>query len=153
MEISLTTISEAFHTIAHEYKKLKATVPHTARVQAAQVVARLPVMPVLKQEVKIEKRERGNATEKDTTSNLIQDPPTVAVREQAEPSTSQETSAVSVDRQPIPSTSHAPSTSSAEIQPEENPNVMEELTGRREDEPNEGERSETFNRYALTSRG
>ena len=29
---------------------------------------------------------------------------------------------------------------------------MEESTGRREDEPNEGERSEIFNRYALTSR-
>ena len=96
------------------------------QVQAAQVVARLPVMPVLKQEIKIEKRETGNPTKKDTMSNPIRDPPAVITRGRAKPSTSQETSTVNVDRQPMPSTSHAPSTSSVEIQPEEDPDVMEE---------------------------
>ena len=54
VEMSLTTIDEAFHTIAQEYKKLTTTELHMTQVQAAQVVARLPIMPVLKQEVKME---------------------------------------------------------------------------------------------------
>ena len=50
-------ISEAFHTIAQEYEKLTGTVPHMSKVQPAQVIARLPVLPILKQEVKKEKAE------------------------------------------------------------------------------------------------
>ena len=57
VEGSLTTISEAFHTIAQEYEKLTGTVPHMSKVQAAQVIARLPVLPILKQEVKKEKQK------------------------------------------------------------------------------------------------
>ena len=57
VEGSLTMISEAFHTIAQEYEKLTGTVPHMSKVQAAQVIARLPVLPILKQEVKREKAE------------------------------------------------------------------------------------------------
>ena len=48
VEGSLTTISEAFHTIAQEYEKLTGTVPHMSKVQAAQVIVRLPVLPILK---------------------------------------------------------------------------------------------------------
>ena len=57
VETSLTTISEAFHTIVQEYEKLTDTVPHMSKIQATQVVARLPVLPILKQEVKKEKAE------------------------------------------------------------------------------------------------
>ena len=57
VEGSLTMISEAFHTIAQEYEKLTGTVPHMSKVQAAQVIVRLPVLPILKQEVKREKAE------------------------------------------------------------------------------------------------
>ena len=57
VEGSLTTISEAFHTIAQEYEKLTGTVPHMSKVQAVQVIARLPVIPILKQEVKKEKQK------------------------------------------------------------------------------------------------
>ena len=57
VEGSLTTISEAFHTIAQEYEKLTGTVPHMSKVQATQVIVRLPVLPILKQEVKREKAE------------------------------------------------------------------------------------------------
>ena len=60
---SLTTISEAFHTIAQEYEKLTGTVPHMSKVQAAQVIVRLPVLPILKQEVKREKAEVADAIE------------------------------------------------------------------------------------------
>ena len=57
VETSLSTISEAFHTIAQEYEKLTDTVPHMSKIQAVQVIARLPVLPILKQEVKKEKAE------------------------------------------------------------------------------------------------
>ena len=63
VETSLTTISEAFHTIAQEYKKLTDTVPHMSKIQAAQVIARLPVLPILKQEVKKEKAEAADVIE------------------------------------------------------------------------------------------
>ena len=43
VETSLTYISEAFHTIAQEYKKLTGTIPHMSKIQAAQVIARLPI--------------------------------------------------------------------------------------------------------------
>ena len=63
VEGSLTMISEAFHTIAQEYEKLTGTVPHMSKVQAAQVIARLPVLPILKQEVKREKAEAVDVIE------------------------------------------------------------------------------------------
>ena len=48
VETSLSTISDSFHTIAQEYKKLTDMVPHMSKIQAAQVIARLPVLPILK---------------------------------------------------------------------------------------------------------
>ena len=38
-------------------------VPHMSKVQAAQVIARLPVLPILKQEVKKEKLETADVVE------------------------------------------------------------------------------------------
>ena len=46
VETSLTTISEAFHTIAQDYEKLTGTIPHMSKIQVAQVIARLPILPV-----------------------------------------------------------------------------------------------------------
>ena len=63
VETSLSTISDAFHTIAQEYEKLTDTVPHMSKIQAAQVIARLPVLPILKQEVKKEKAETADVIE------------------------------------------------------------------------------------------
>ena len=63
VEVSLTTISEAFNTIVQEYEKLTDTVPHMKKIQAAQVIARLPMLPILKQEVKKEKAEVVDVTE------------------------------------------------------------------------------------------
>ena len=67
VEPSLTTISKAFHTIAQEYEKLTGTVPHMSKIQAAQVIARLPVLPIQKQEVKGEKMEATNIVEVEPT--------------------------------------------------------------------------------------
>ena len=63
IKTSLTTISEAFHTIAQEYEKLMDMVPHMSKIQAMQVIARLPVLPILKQEVKKEKAEATDVIE------------------------------------------------------------------------------------------
>ena len=63
VETSLSTISDAFHTIAQEYEKLTDAVPHMSKIQAAQVIARLPVLPILKQEVKKEKAETADVIE------------------------------------------------------------------------------------------
>ena len=57
VETSLTNITEAFHTIAQEYEKLTGTIPHMSKVQAAQVITRLPVLPALKQELKAENQK------------------------------------------------------------------------------------------------
>ena len=63
VEVSLTTISKAFHMIAQEYEKLTTTVPHMSKIQAAQVIAKLPILPIQKQEVKMEKTETPKAVE------------------------------------------------------------------------------------------
>ena len=63
VETSLSTISDVFHTIAQEYEKLTDTVPHMSKIQATQVIARLPVLPILKQEVKKEKLETADVAE------------------------------------------------------------------------------------------
>ena len=63
VEGSLTMISEAFHTIPQEYEKLEGTVPHMSKVQAVQVIARLPVLPILKQEGKKKKAEVADVIE------------------------------------------------------------------------------------------
>ena len=63
VETSLTTISEAFHTIAQEYEKLTGTISHMSKIQAIQVIVRLPILPVQKQEVKMEKTEATKTVE------------------------------------------------------------------------------------------
>ena len=63
VKTSLSMISDAFHTIVQEYKKLTDTVPHMSKIQAVQVIARLPVLPILKQEVKKEKTETADVIE------------------------------------------------------------------------------------------
>ena len=83
VETSLSNISEAFHAIAQEYEKLTTMVPHVRKVQAAQVVTRLPILPVLKWEIKAKKKEMNKAIEIEPT-----------------PSTSQELPAANIERQP-----------------------------------------------------
>ena len=46
-----------------EYKKLTTTVPHMSKIQAAQVIAKLPILPIQKQEMKTEKTETTKAIE------------------------------------------------------------------------------------------
>ena len=75
VETSLTSIAEAFHTTAQEYEKLTSTVPHMSKVQATQVIARLPILPALKQELKAEKIEVAETTETEPVPGTSQRPP------------------------------------------------------------------------------
>ena len=75
VETSLTTISEAFHTIVQEYKKLTGTVPHMSKIQAAQVIVRLPILLALKQEMKIEKTEATKTVEAEPVPGTPVKPP------------------------------------------------------------------------------
>ena len=84
VETSLSTISEAFHTIAQEYEKLTDTVPHMSKIQAVQVIARLPVLPILKQEVKKEKVETANVVEIKPVPGTSTDRPTAGAEKSME---------------------------------------------------------------------
>ena len=73
VETSLTNIAEAFHTIAQEYEKLNSTILHMSKIQAAQVIARLPILPALKQELKAEKTETAKTTETEPMPGTLQE--------------------------------------------------------------------------------
>ena len=75
VESSLTNITEVFHTIAQEYEKLTGTVPHMSKVQAAQFIARLLILPVLQQELKAKKTEAAKMTEAEPVPGTSQEPP------------------------------------------------------------------------------
>ena len=84
VETSLTTISEAFHTIAQEYEKLTTTFPHMSKIQAAQVIARLPILPIQKQEMKMEKIEAAKRVEAEPTPGTSAEQPTAEAEEPVE---------------------------------------------------------------------
>ena len=84
VETSLTNISEAFHTIAQEYETLTDTVPHMSKIQAAQVIVRLPILPALKQEIKIENTETAKMTEAEPVPGTSQEPPAAEAEKPAE---------------------------------------------------------------------
>ena len=122
---SLTTISKAFHTIAQEYEKLTGTVPHMSKIQAAQVIVRLPILPIQKQEMKMEKTEA-----------------TKTVKAKPMPGTSAEQPAAEAEK---------PAEEPAGEPTEE---VMIELTmEEKDDEPKEENVNEYFKKYILTGKG
>ena len=84
VEVSLTTISEAFHMIAQEYEKLMTTVPHMSKIQAAQVIAKLPILPIQKQEVKMEKTESTRTAKAEPVPGTSTEQPTAEAEEPME---------------------------------------------------------------------
>ena len=84
VETSLTTISQAFHTIAQEYEKLTTTVPHMSKIQAAQVIAKLPILPIQKQEVKMEKTEAAKTVKAEPIPGTSTEQPTTEAEEPVE---------------------------------------------------------------------
>ena len=57
VEASLTNIADAFHVIGQEYKKLVRVVPHMSKTQAASVIARMLILPLVRQEAKAESKQ------------------------------------------------------------------------------------------------
>ena len=54
---ALATIADAFHTIGQEYDKLVGVVPHMKKMQATNVIAKMPILPFIKQEIKAEGKQ------------------------------------------------------------------------------------------------
>ena len=84
VKTSLSTISDAFHTIAQEYEKLTDRVPHMSKIQAVQVIARLPVLPILKQEVTKEKVETTDVVEIELVPGTSTERPTAGTEKPTE---------------------------------------------------------------------
>ena len=84
VKASLTTISEAFHTIAQEYEKLTTTMPHMSKIQAAQVIAKLPILPIQKQEMKMEKTEATKTVEAEPVPGTSTEQPTAEAEKPVE---------------------------------------------------------------------
>ena len=57
VEASLTNMADAFHVIGQEYEKLVRAVPHMSKTQAASVIARMLILPLVKQEAKAESKQ------------------------------------------------------------------------------------------------
>ena len=57
VEASVTNIADTFHVIGQEYEKLVRVVPHLSKTQAASVIARMPILPFVKQEAKAESKQ------------------------------------------------------------------------------------------------
>ena len=84
VETSLTNIAEASHTIAQEYETLTGTIPHMSKVQAAQVITRLPILLALKQELKVKKSETAKMTETEPMAGTSQELPAAEAERLAE---------------------------------------------------------------------
>ena len=84
VETSLTTISKAFHMIAQEYEKLMGTVPYMSKIQAAQVITRLPILPIQKQEMKMEKTEATKTVEAEPMPGTSVEQPAAAAEKPVE---------------------------------------------------------------------
>ena len=84
VKTSLTTISEVFHTIAQEYEKLTTTVPHMSKIQAAQVIVKLPILPIQKQEMKMEKTEATKTVKAEPMPGTSVEQPAAEAKEPVE---------------------------------------------------------------------
>ena len=84
VETSLTTISEVFHTIAQEYEKLTGTVPHMSKIQATQVIVRLPILPIQKHKMKGEKTEATKIVEPEPVPGISAEQPAAAAEKPVE---------------------------------------------------------------------
>ena len=70
-----------FHTIAQEYEKLMTTVPHMSKIQAAQVIAKFSILPIQKQEVKMEKTEAAKTVEAEPVPGTSTEQPAAEAEE------------------------------------------------------------------------
>ena len=67
-----------------ECEKLMRTVPHMSKIQAAQVIARLPILPIQKQEMKMEKTEAAKTVEVEPMPRTSAEQPAAEAEEPVE---------------------------------------------------------------------
>ena len=67
-----------------EYEKLTTTVPHMSKIQAAQVIAKLPILPIQKQEMKMEKTEATKTVKAEPVHGTLAEQPTTEAEEPVE---------------------------------------------------------------------
>ena len=58
--MSLQAITDAFHKIGNEYEHLCSIVPHMSKVQAANIIGRLPIIPFMGKETSFKKELKQN---------------------------------------------------------------------------------------------
>ena len=71
VEALLTNIADTFHVIGQEYEKLVGVVPHMSKMQAAGVIARMLILPFVKQEAKAESKQESVEPHPSTTQEQI----------------------------------------------------------------------------------
>ena len=70
--------------IAQEYEKLTTTMPHMSKIQAAQVIAKLPILPIQKQEMKMEKTEAAKTVKAEPVPGTSTEQPTAEAEKPVE---------------------------------------------------------------------
>ena len=70
--------------IAQEYEKLMTIVPHMSKIEAAQVIAKLPILPIQKQEMKMEKTEAAKTVEAEPVPGTSTEQPTAEAKKPVE---------------------------------------------------------------------
>ena len=70
--------------IAQEYEKLMTTVPHISKIQAAQVIAKLPILSIQKQEAKMEKTETAKVVKAEPVPGTSTEQPTAEAEQPVE---------------------------------------------------------------------
>ena len=60
VKASLTAITGAFHKIRNEYEHLCSNVPHMTKIQVANVIGRLPIVPFVGKGTPIKTEEKQN---------------------------------------------------------------------------------------------
>ena len=71
VETSLANIAKAFHTIGNEYECLCAIVPHMMKVQAVNVISRLPIVPFLGKSEKVKAEMKTESATMETTTTTV----------------------------------------------------------------------------------
>ena len=81
VETSLVNIAEAFYTIGSEYERLCAIVPHMTKVQAANVISRLPIIPFLGKSEKVKAEMKSESVTMETTTTTVTEAPQLDISE------------------------------------------------------------------------
>ena len=150
VEASLANITEAFHRIGNEYEHLCAIVPHMTKIQAANVIGQLPIIPFVgksrpvKVEMKAEPRKSEPTMTKITavSQEVITEAPNITRPE--------ETTVVQFSLRMSPVTETSVGTIEVDI--EKDAEVPQQVTEMTEELGTEMEKADQYSRYVLSGK-